>query len=107
MRGTGGRQITICRTRHPTGIRCLSVAIAGSPGLSVSVGLRPTLTFCLWPDGEDVRLGVDPDGHRRMGLIASYRSLTSALRLDVSDARDMVLKPRFTVTRNGVTSVIP
>jgi len=39
-------------------------------------------------------------------VIASYRSLASALRLDVSEARDVVLKPRFAVTRDGVTSVI-
>lgn len=107
MRGTeGGKTPFAVLVTLPASAASLS-RLPAARGRSVSVGLRPTLTFCLWPDGEDVRLGVDPDGRRRMGLIASYRSLTSALRLDVSDARDMVLKPRFTVTRNGVTSVIP
>jgi hypothetical protein len=40
-------------------------------------------------------------------IAASYMNLRMALRFASSEVRDVVLKPRFAVTRDGVTSVIP
>ncbi len=40
-------------------------------------------------------------------VAASYMSLRVTLRPSLSDVREVVLKPRFTVARNGVTAVIP
>ena len=39
-------------------------------------------------------------------VAASYRNLLLALSPTLSDARDVMLKPRFAVTRDGVTSMI-